>query len=633
MAEKIILVEGKEDVDILKNQINNSESKIISFDFESHKILEKLKINHSLVEEYFSEKDEELIDNKTVELTTNWFLHPEIKEFLTFKKINLGSLLQIEIIWYFFEYLKKIIGIKRIIEKEKPQRISTSFLSECVLAVCKDKSVELDKHKSTKNTALFFDEIEIPIGIRGKIIPIKISRKNFLKTRKILAKSIDMVYNFKPKVNEMKNEKTILILDYNPVQYDNFLNSLSKSQNNILLLNQRRPAIWNYNSLQILKKSKCKIIELNDFSNDDLLKIIHDEQNKLEIQLKKLWQNNAFEKIFSVEGNSFWSAIRENFSRITTARFIETVERFFLLNALFENIDVSCILEWAHVGLEDRLIISMANKRKIPNMFLQHGLYVQNKKFDKYLPIFPILPSEGSKHLVWGEILKEHILQYKINSNDVIELGSPRHDKFFNQDNRIKNTNTILLAANGLFHNNFAGADTRAFIKMENFIKKIFEIIKKYPEKKLIIKLHPGKVSYDIKPIIKQIDPTTKIYQNENIFELLKKCDAMISLNYSTVVLDAMISKIPTLVTLPEKQFFEDEIPLKDGAVLYTKNIDELESSIELLLNDSIRQNLINKSEYFVNRYISNRGTASTKLVEILDKYGKLNGKIHQKIY
>ena len=137
-----------------------------------------------------------------------------------------------------------------------------------------------------------------------------------------------------------------------------------------------------------------------------------------------------------------------------------------------------------------------------------------------------------------------------------------------------------MLAANGLFHNNCQGADTRAFIRMENFVRKILETIKRYPDKKIIIKLHPGKVSFDIKPLIQEIDPTIQIYQNENIMDLLENCDSMISLNYSTAILDAMILQKPTLVLLPEKQNFENEIPIKNNTVLSTSDENQIESMI-----------------------------------------------------
>lgn len=621
MVKKLVLVEGKEDVEDLKKHMK--DSKIISFDFESHKLLKNYGINHTFVEEYLSKNDEELLDNKTVELTTGWYQHPEIKELLNFNKINLGSLLEIEIIWYFFQFLKRNLGIKRVIEKEDPEEISTSFLSSSTLQICNDRKIKLNAQKSTKNSSLFFDSIEIPIRIKGKNIPLKISRKNFLKTKKLLATIINVLYNFKPKIKELKNKKTILLLDFNPVQYEKLMELLSNSEKNIILLNQRRPAIWNYNSLQIVKKSGCKIIELSDFIDSKLAEKIEKEKKTLNIQLEKLWKKDeTFKEIFSIDGYSFWFAIKENFSNLTTNRFMETVERFYSLNELFDKIQVERILEWAHVGLEDKLIISIANKRNIPNMFLQHGLYPQNKKFEKYYPILPILPSEKSKHIVWGKILKNHLLNYGVNAYEIIELGSPRHDKFFEGNNKLEKTNTILLTANGLFHNNCRGSDTRAFIKTEDFVKKIIEIIKKYPEKKLIIKLHPGKVSYDIRPLIKEIDSSIQIFQNENISEVLKKCESVISLNFSTIILDAMIYNIPTLVILPEEQNFEDEIALKSGSVLYVNDINKLESSMnDLLFNEISRNNLIKKGEDFVKDYISNRGNASQKLMEILEKY------------
>ena len=157
---------------------------------------------------------------------------------------------------------------------------------------------------------------------------------------------------------------------------------------------------------------------------------------------------------------------------------------------------------------------------------------------------------------------------------------------------------------------------------MENFIRKIFETMKKYPDKKLIVKLHPGKVPYDIKPLLKEIAPDIEIYQNENILDLLEDCDSMISLNYSTVFLDAMILQKPTLVLLPENQNYETEIPIKTGALLSTSDENQIESLINnLLFNKDIRDKLVQNGNNFVNDYITNQGNASEKLAEILESY------------
>ena len=619
MIEKIVLVEGKEDVNELQ-KIITPDTKVICFDFEAHKSLVNLNIKHNNVEKYFSNNDEIEIESKAIELTTQWYKHNKIKENIKYNEINLGSLLEIELIGYFFEYVKRMIGIIRILEREKPKEVFASFLGDCAESICKDSKINLIKYASKKTASLFFDYIEIPIKIGSRIITIKISRKNFLKLRKIIGKIINLIYNNKPNINKLRSKKSILLLDYNIVHYEELIKNLSNSKHNVLLLNQRRPVIWNFSSLRILKSSKCKILELNDFLNKTLKIEIQKEQKKLKKQLHNLWEKDeVFNEIFSINGYSFWNAIKDNFSILTTKRFVESIERYILMNKLFDSVNVSVILEWAHVGLEDKLLISIANKKKIPNMFLQHGLYIQNEKFDKYLSLFPIVPSNGSKHLVWGEIMEEHIIKHGGMKDEIIKIGSPRYDKIFRNNNK---SNIVLLAANGFFHINCKGTDLEAFIRMESFVRKIFEVMKKYPERKMIVKLHPGHVSFNIKPLIQEIDPSIEVYQNENILELLEKSDVMISLNYSTVVLDAMILKKPVLVLLPEEQNFETEIPLRNETVLYTSDVDKLEILMkELFENKKIRQELIQKGNEFVNQYIINRGNSSEKLAKILEDY------------
>ena len=56
--------------------------------------------------------------------------------------------------------------------------------------------------------------------------------------------------------------------------------------------------------------------------------------------------------------------------------------------------------------------------------------------------------------------------------------------------------------------------------------------------------------------------------------------------------------------------------------MLYVNNINELESVMhELLFDKSLCVNLIKKGNDFVKDYMTNRGNASEKLMEILEKY------------
>ncbi len=208
MIKNLVLVEGKEDVNELQKTIT-SETKVICFDFEAHESLVNLNIKHDKVEKYFSDKDEIEIESKVVELTRQWYKHDKIKKNIEYNEINLGSLLEIELVGYFFEYVKRIMGIIRIFEKEKPAKVFVSFLGDCADIISKDLEIKLIKYDSKKTASLFFDFVEIPIKIGSKIIPIKISRKNFLRFKKIISKIINLIYNNKPKISQLKLKKSI----------------------------------------------------------------------------------------------------------------------------------------------------------------------------------------------------------------------------------------------------------------------------------------------------------------------------------------------------------------------------------------------------------------------------------------
>ncbi len=147
------------------------------------------------------------------------------------------------------------------------------------------------------------------------------------------------------------------------VPYDLLIHELSSLNKNIILLNQRRPAIWNLQSFKIMKNSNCKILHLSDFE-EDIGKKIDFEIKTLEYNLAKIWNmDTIFEEIFSINFNTFWFAIKESFTNICVSRFRESVRRILLVNKLFDTLDVSGILEWAETGQEEKEIIALAKKR------------------------------------------------------------------------------------------------------------------------------------------------------------------------------------------------------------------------------------------------------------------------------
>ena len=70
---------------------------IISFDFETHKILNKKNLEHLISDELLSDNNL-LIIQKNAYLLSQWYNEESIKKYLKYENVNLGSLVQSEFI-------------------------------------------------------------------------------------------------------------------------------------------------------------------------------------------------------------------------------------------------------------------------------------------------------------------------------------------------------------------------------------------------------------------------------------------------------------------------------------------------------------------------------------------------------
>ena len=618
--KEVILVEGIIDFQIINRNLFNNDSVVVSFDYFSHKSLNDYNIKHKLVEEYFSEEDKFEVDQLSLKFATSWYKDKKIEKYLEFDGLNLGYLLELEIPSYFFTVLKRIIGIKKIIEEENPDKIISYSLKKYTEQVCKDRNIETDFFEKNIPTGLFFDKIIIPLNLGLMTKNIKISRKNYFKIKKIIDDVFNFIWRINPNEKTLKNKDSILLLEFNTKLYEDFLKSFQVSDKNIIILNQRRPAIWNFETLNIIKNSRCKVLSINNFENNQTKKKIILEQNQLKNNLKLILDNENILKImFTHNQESFWNIIKEDFLKMVTDRFEESIKKLVLINEMFDKINIKLIVDWAHTGVEEKEINHVAIKKNVSVFCLQHGIMTLNPKFEKYLPLMPVLPTNNAKMLVWGKISESYLLDHKVNSNKISIVGSPRHDRFF-KEKSLSNNNTILIASNLFFHYNFDGNDTRAYDRFVLYLKEILEYIKKNSNKKPIIKLHQTEY-FDIHSIVKKIDPSIAIYQYQDILGLLETCDVVISLNYSTVLLDALILNKPTMVILPEKQNFEEEEIIKRNAVLAVSNISELEIKLKQILSDkNVRKNLIVNGKQFIEEYFSYRGNSSEYLTKLILK-------------
>jgi hypothetical protein len=598
--------------------------KVISFDIISHNLLSQLGIEHEQVETYIDKNDQEMIDNIVVEKTKQWYRQEGIENLLQFENLNLGSLLELEIPQYFLPIIKNFVGIIRIFEKDNPSKIIASdFLASMAKTISRHKEIVVHGKAHNKDPKLAFDRVPISVNIGKKLITFWIPRGLALKVKNIVEFITNTILNLKFDLSYNSSKETILLLDFNPMLYEDFLNELSSSKKDILLLNERIPAIWNIASFRTVKRSKSKIIQLKDLLDPNIQSKVINKQQKIKNNLQEMSSYKVLEQFFSIEGCSFWPQIKENFVNMCSKRFCEAIERYELSKQLFSRLNVKCILLLYDAAPEEKVILHAAHKYNIPALILQHGVYPQGRYMDRYASLYPFIPQNNTKHALWGKETEIQFRRWGVKHEEIILTGSPRHDSFFHTKKNCHNKGIILLALSTVFDVAYYGIDTNTFVELENTIKRVCRISLNFLDKKLIVKLHPhNNPSYDVKPLIRKMYPAVPLYQSSNILNLLRDCDVLVCIGYSTALLEGMILGKPTITIHLEFLDIEKDKVFQSGATLMVKTQKELEDAVNKVLFDKkFRAELIQRGKQFVDDYLVNQGTASQFLKKVLEDY------------
>jgi len=622
MKNSIIFLEGDIDKKLI-NKISNdhSSSQIFTLDYTSHKKLESLSINHNLSDDELSDSDKKEIDMIVTDLASNWY--KKFENNLSFHDIILPKMIETEIVLYLSSLYIKTFSIDKILKKVTPNSVlSSSGINDFIKKQCESLHLPCETIEIIKDNELLFDKINLKFNILGSPRSLNISRKKFLRIKEIFE---NLLYKIvKTDLSSLAEQKSIVLLDFNTVQYEELFRELSNLDKNVILINQRRPAIWNLKSLQIIKNSKLKIFNLNEFQTEHQ-KLINESIDNFKINIDHMFDNEShLANLFSINQISFWDSIKNSFKKICYSRFFESITRIILFEKFFTNFKTSVILEWAETGQEEKDCLYVSKNFNIPSIMLQHArmpISPMWKPYGKFLGYFtdPLL---STKQAVWGDSTQNYAISCGHKKENVIITGSPRHDKFFNYNLKSNKKGIILFATTG-----WAGVATetstvRSMIQFENFVKAVFDIMKKFPDKQLIIKPHPHSENLvNALSIFKKLDPTIQVLPNANLTELIDSSEIVITFTNSTVALESIILGKPTM-SLQIENWAKDEEIAKMNAVYSIYMENEIEEGIKKLLYDEDFKNELKKNaKKFLNQYMKFPGESSKKLAEELNSF------------
>ena len=611
------------------NSENLKSSKIFSFNIHAHKFLVEKNIEHDIAENYLEKGDREKIFDYTIKLW-NWYDNDILKKEFKFENLNLLSVADtMEFHQIIVREIFNFFIIKRILEKEKPKKIILSaYFAKIVKQI--DNKISLDiSGKQEHDFHIQWEKMLIRFNISNRPISIPISRKRYNQFKKIFEFVTGNLFGLWQ--NFANKKPSILFLEFNPAQYSKLLDNLKNFNGNIIFFNRRRPAAWNLPSIKLLRKYHIKLISSElSLSKKDRMKI-DSSVEYFTNKLQKFWSDESiFSKIFKIEETNFWPVISNVLYHTYRQRITEYLQLILTCKKIFSELNIKCILSLNILGETEKTILA-TNDYKIHSILLEHAATNYTPSIAMY-DIGNMYPIFRDKIALWGDIQKEYLLQHRnISADRIFITGSARHEDFFNIKKPINTSSekTILITPQALSEFDVL-LDTNTYIRLEKLLIKIFTIVEKLSNTKVIVKMHPtlSPGNEYVKTLIHKINPNAKILQLESVLETIDSCDMMLNINTelfpSTIVYEALIRNKPIInITIMDTTY--DFEFMKDNAVLSisdTDDPDKLEILIKQLLSDpNLRSQLIENGQKHLQRYFSNSLNASEKLANILLTY------------
>ena len=611
-SKNIIIFDSSYSFETLKKIMENDESVIVSFDYDSHKILSDNGIKHQISDDFLSTEDLWYIWRKSFSLS-QWYENSEIPETLEYKGINTGKLFYIEFHYHLLQFLKRFVELIFLCEKFHSSRIlAPSSFSEILNLL--NHNVEYIKVEQ-KPESFLYDSVKFHIT---NSLSIKIPKKSYLKLKNISEQALLKILG--NNINRKNQKKHTLLIEFDPIKYKKLFQLSAKQNVQLILFNRRRPYVWNKESYSIIKNSNCLIANYLNVKNKKMEKSVELGKEQLKNKLDSLFEHDeTFNTFFSIRKHSFWKAIKPDFVKLCKKRVLEAVQEIEMSDEVIKNSGASSIIVLSENGFNEQIILQLAKKHNIDVLLLQHGMYLETlelKESNIFLGgDFPIL---SSKFLTWGTHTKNYAKKCGFSKKTHV-IGSPAHDTLFknNSDNSLVNDGFILLATSSPQQNQIFDLTINNLEIYEKTIKDVCKIAAKL-KKQLIIKLHPFQEEQDIKKMVAGLGEQITLTNRGNIEDLIKSCDIFLVNDFSTTMLDAMIIGKPVIAIQTKNRHMKEKPKIFTTGCCVECNINTLEKEIKEILDTNKRERMIENGNEYVKKFVSNQGNSSEKLLELL---------------
>ncbi|CAI9832236.1 hypothetical protein IBTHAUMO2_640011 [Nitrosopumilaceae archaeon] len=598
MGGSVILVEYNTDLEKL---MEIDADRIVTLDYVAHMNLRAAGVDHELIEDYIKPDREAAAADKAIrEMSRNWH-GGEAAQFTNHDGLDLGTPLEEYMMQYLAQVIKKFTGIARLVAEYSPDAAYCSGHIGLMIHGISPK-VELRVLPIGSSSVAHFEDVRIPIRLGSRLSHVKVSRSTVLKMKKLAERTTGALVG-----NTGSKDSRILFLNFEVTAYEEMLSEFSKRYD-IVMLNERRPVVWNLASLRAARRLGCTITSLDRHSDAEAASEIREAESAIDGKVDRLVGSGHLGRYFAISGMSFWPAISDEFTGMIRDRFKESARRFLLARRMFKRERIDGILLLYANSFEEKVILSAAEAEAIPATSIEHGYLPSRPYMERYRSIF-LGSNPYCRNLVWGERSRDLLSDVPPHAA-ATAVGSPRHDEFFHVDN--KSSKRIVLFDSFNTEVDLHSIDSRVLEKNEEMIKELCKELGGLPYD-FAVKLHPGHhvLGYSLKPSIERASPGTPVHQAGDVMDFLAGCSLAVASAPTTVMLEAMIMRIPTLVCIPDG-FWDKEDVFTTGASLLVHSYEEFRDVLPRVLDDEeFRGDLLSRSDSYVARYFSFPGRAS----------------------
>jgi len=623
MKNQIVLIENIQDLKIIPESILENK-KIITFDLEVNELLKNKKISCQKSDDFISQNERIELFDKMIEWR-KWYekIH-ELK--LEYNGVNLLKTIDdVELGTFFMNILILATKIRNIIKKNNPEKIFLNSEMEELVKLFTSEETQYKIYKKNESENELKNNITVKLNFGRIPLSFKITKNKYFKIKKIIEFTSSLLYDLSFNFKNSKN-KAIIFLEFNTELFEKLFESMKDYDGNIILVNRRRPAIWNKKSLEVVRKNKCKILNFEEFlTNNEKLNLRKLSELYFK-EIQNILQNSKIlDEFFTIEKISLWNITKKSLLIKFHEQLYNSLSMIDVGNKILGKLDVRCLVSLNDIGETEKIFLELHNKHSI---ILQHGFKEINKqtsRFDKldYVNFKDFLA-------VWSNKRKNELVEnFNLKPEKLIVVGSPRHDNYFST--KIKKVNkknkTILIAPNPM--NELNGLiDDNLKIRFNELLKKIIFYLGKLDDIKIIVKLHPIQLKHndEIKSFIQKIDKRIPIYLWTSVKDTINSADIVVVISSEfhatpTMLLESMILQKPVINFVTEKVITQYDY-IKSESIFTVSDSDSIDKSLERIIHDDeFQQKLIHNSNEYLLKNMENCKTASKEFAKILKTF------------